>query len=111
MVHGGVLQHYIHFTDERNSVAQVRAGRYVGYDRLTRGFSVKQTVGYLLLSNDRRLNFELALEAIQAWTAEVRDVNFDTGLPTNPARFDWMFGVRINWYLPFYSGSEEQVYY
>ena len=58
LVSGGLLQHQIHFVDERNSVGQIRAGRKVGYDRLTRGFLSKETIAYKHLSNDRRLNFE-----------------------------------------------------
>ncbi len=111
MLHAGLLQHYIRFTDERNSVAQVRAGRYIGYDRLTRGFSLKQTISYQHLSNDRRLNFDLSLDLMQGWTSEVRAVNFDTGLPTIPSRFDWLTGIRLIWHLPFYSGSQSQIYY
>lgn len=111
MLHAGVLQHYIRFTDERNSVAQIRAGRYIGYDRLTRGFSLKQTISYQHLSNDRRLNFDISLDLTQGWTSEVRAVNFDTGLPTIKSRFDWLTGIRMVWYLPFYYGSTTQVYY
>ena len=111
VLQGGVFQHYIRFTDERNSVAQVRAGRYVGYDRLTRGFSLKQTLAYQHLSNDKRLNFDIALEAIQAWTSEVRAINFDTGLPTLSSRLDWLVGVRVTWYLPFYFAPDQEVFY
>ncbi len=111
LLNGGVLQHYIRFTDERNSVAQIRAGRNIGYDRLSRGFSLKETVAYKHLSKDRRLNFEFALDFIQGFTSEVRAYNFDTGLPSIPSRFDMLIGARIIWNLPFYSGSEEVVFY
>lgn len=111
VLQAGVFQHYIRFTDERNSVAQVRAGRYVGYDRLTRGFSLKQTLAYQHLSNDKRLNFDIALEGVQAWTSEVRAINFDTGLPTISSRLDWMAGIRITWYLPFYFAPDQEVFY
>jgi hypothetical protein len=110
-LNAGVLQHNIRFTDERNSVGQIRAGRYVGYDRLTRGFSIKETVAYKHLSKDRRLNFEFALDFIQGFTSEVRAYNFDTGLPTIQSRFDMLIGARIIWNLPFYRGGESTVYY
>lgn len=111
LVNGGVLQHNIKFVDERNSVAQVRAGRYVGYDRMTRGFSLKETIAYKHLSNDKRLNFEFGLDFIQGFTSEVRAYNFDTGLPTNKSRFDMLIGARIVWNLPFYFGGDEVTKY
>lgn len=110
-LHGGLLQHNIRFTDERNSVAQVRAGRHIGYDRLTRGFCLKQTVAYKHLSADRLLNFEVALDCMQGFTSEVRAYNFDTGLPTLSSRLDILLGLRIIWNLPFYRGQESVIYY
>lgn len=111
MVNAGVLQHNMKFVDERNSVAQLRVGRSVGYDRMTRGFSLKETVGYKHLSKDRRLNFEFALDFIQGFTSEVRAYNFDTGLATIPSRFDLLIGARIIWNLPFYKAGAETIYY
>lgn len=111
LLSGGILQHNIKFVDERNSVAQVRAGRYVGYDRLTRGFSLKETIAYKHLSADKRLNFEFALDFIQGFTSEVRAFNFDTGKPTLASRFDMLIGARIIWNLPFYIGGEETTRY
>ncbi|MGB4837793.1 MAG: hypothetical protein WBP08_02260 [Saprospiraceae bacterium] len=111
-LHAGILQHHIRFADERNSVAQIRAGRHIGYDRLTRGFSLKESVGYKHLSHDRRLNFEFMFDFIQGFTSEVRAFNFDTGLASIPSRLDLMFGIRIVWNLPFYhGGSEAAIYY
>jgi hypothetical protein len=112
IVNGGILQHNIKFTDERNSVAQIRAGRHTGYDRLTRGFSIKETVGYKHLSKDRRLNFEIALDFIQGFTSEVRAYNFDTGKPTIASRLDLLVGARFVWNLAFYrNNTEATIYY
>jgi hypothetical protein len=108
LVNAGILQHQIKFADERNSLAQIRAGRSVGYDRLTRGFSLKETIAYKHLSADKRLNFEFALDFIQGFTSEVRAFNFDTQLPTNKSRFDMIIGARIVWNLPFYKGGVEK---
>ncbi|MBK8051783.1 MAG: hypothetical protein IPK35_00530 [Saprospiraceae bacterium] len=112
MVSGGILQYNIRFTDERNSVAQIRAGRSVGYDRLTRGFGLRQSIGYKHMSNDKRVNFEVLFDFVQGFTSEIRAVNFDTGLATIPSRKDLMFGVRVKWDLPFFfSGTEDIIYY
>lgn len=111
LVSGGILQHGIRFVDERNSVAQLRVGRSKGYDRLTRGFALKETIGYKLMTRNGRMNFELNFDFIQGFTSEVRAYNFDTGLPTIKSRVDLLFGIRLVWNLPFYLGSEEVVYY
>ncbi len=111
LLNGGILQHQIKFSDDRNSIGQIRAGRHVGYDRLSRGFSLKETVAYKHLSQDRMLNFEFALDFIQGFTSEIRAINFDTGLPTNKSRLDMLIGARIIWNLPFYKGGESTVYY
>lgn len=110
-LNGGILQHQIKFSDDRNSIGQIRAGRHIGYDRLSRGFSLKETIAYKHLSLDRRLNFEFALDFIQGFTSEIRAINFDTGLHTNKSRLDLLIGARIIWNLPFYKGGDTTVYY
>jgi hypothetical protein len=108
---GGLLAHKIIFSDDRNSVAQVRAGRNIGYDRLTRGAAIKETISYKLRSLDRKLNLDFALDFTQAFTSEVRAINFDTGLPTIPKRMDVLIGARIIWTLPYYHGGKEATIY
>ena len=112
LLNAGVMQHQIKFTDERNSVAQIRAGRYTGYDRLTRGFSLKETIAYKHMSKDRRLNFEFALDFMQGFTSEVRAYNFDTGKATIDSRLDLLIGARFVWNLTFYrNNTEATIYY
>ncbi|MEZ4911881.1 MAG: hypothetical protein R2774_13590 [Saprospiraceae bacterium] len=112
MIGGGIFQHKIDFNDLRNSVGQVRAGRYVGYDRLTRGFSLKETVSFKYMSGSKKLNLEFALDAVQGFTSEVRAINFDTGLPTNKGRLDLLVGARIIWNISFfYSKNTQTIYY
>ncbi|MBK9566049.1 MAG: hypothetical protein WAT22_15825 [Saprospiraceae bacterium] len=111
MASGGILQHNIRFTDERNSVAQIRAGRSVGYDRLTRGFGLRQSIGYKHMSRDKRVNFEVLFDFIQGFTSEIRAVNFDTGLATISSRTDLLFGFRMKWNLPFYFGGKDDIIY
>lgn len=111
VLNAGVLQHNIRFVDERNSVAQLRSEGAKGYDRLTRGFSLKESVAYKHLSRNRRLNYEIGLDFIQGFTSEVRAINFDTGLLTNKSRLDLMFGIRVAWILPFYHNAQQTIYY
>jgi len=110
-LHFGILQHNIRFVDERNSLGQIRAGRSVGYDRLHRGFALKETVSYKHLSADRRLNFELCLDFTQGFTSSVRKINFDTGLEPVKSKMDLIVGLRLMWTIPFYNNGESDVYY
>jgi hypothetical protein len=110
-INGGVLQHNIRFVDERNSVAQLRSEGFKGYDRLTRGFTLKESIAFKHLARNRRLNYEIGLDFVQGFTSEVRAINFDTGLPTNKSRLDLMFGIRVAWILPFYHNAQQTVYY
>ncbi len=112
MLQGGILQHHLKFADEDNSIAQLRAGRHRRYDRLTRGFALKQTIAYKMLSADRRMNFELAFDFTQGFTSDVRDYHFDTGQVSDKNRLDLMLAVRLSYYLPFYYNKiDREVFY
>ena len=111
LINGGILQHYIKFMDERNSIPMIRAGRHIGYDRLTRGFALKESVTYKHMSKNRLVNFDVGLDFMQGFTSEVRAYNFDTGLATINSRLDMMIGARIIWYLSFYKGGAETTIY
>lgn len=111
LIGGGLMAHKIKFSDSRNALAQTRAGRAYGYDRLTRGFTLKESISYKYFSNDRRLNIDFAFDFFQGFTDEVRAINFDTGLPTIKDRLDLMYGIRLIWTLPYYRGGVERVVY
>jgi hypothetical protein len=111
IIGGGLMAHKIKFSDTRNSFAQTRAGRDFGYDRLARGWSLKETISYKYFSTDRRLSFDFAFDFIQGFTSEVRKINFDTGLPTLQNRLDIMYGIRILWTLPYFKGGAERTIY
>jgi hypothetical protein len=108
---GGVLAHQIIFSDNGNALAQIRIGRTVGYDRLTRGPALKQSIGYKLFSANRSLNLEVSLDFMQGFTKEVRAINFDTGLPTLGNRLDLLHGIRLLWTFPYYRGGNEATIY
>lgn len=110
-VGGGVLQHNIRFLDDNNAVAQLGGDLRKGYDRMTRGFVLREQIGYQLLSKNRRMNFEFSLVFFQGLTREIRAYNFDTGMTTNPSRLDLGFGFQLAWILPFYLNSSETIYY
>jgi len=110
-VGAGVLQHKINIYDQQNKIAAFKEERKYGFDRLSVGFSLSQFVGYLFLSESRYLNFYTGFEFYQAFTTNIRKVNYDTGLPDSRKRFDALGGIRFGWILPLYKKKPNDFYY
>jgi hypothetical protein len=108
----GLLEHMIRIIDNDQNNAKLFGERKKGYDRLTRGLALRQYIGYHHLSVDQRINFTIGLEFTEGFTSSVRAVNWDTGLPGDTGRFDFIVGVKAVWVLPFWVGkSNEEIYY
>jgi hypothetical protein len=100
---GGLLQHKIRLQEDPQAFVPQIAGDYKkGYDRLTNGFALNQQIGFQFLSRNERINFYLAFEATQGFTRNRRDWNIDTQMTDTANRLDLLFGIRLNWSLPFY---------
>jgi len=110
---GGILSHYVRVRDDASSLPQVEGEYLKGYDRLTRGFALRQFVGYQHVTESKRVNFYIGLEFTQGFTSGVRSVNFDTGLPVSKERrFDGLIGLKAAWILPFFDDYvDEEVFY
>ena len=109
---GGILSHYIRVQDENQAIDQI-FGKYKDvYDRLTRGFSITEYIGYQYLSTDGHLNFNIGFEFNQAFTSGVRSVDFTTYESSPTGRKDFLSGFKVTWLIPLYSDSEgEKIYY
>jgi hypothetical protein len=107
----GYLQHKINLFDAQKQVAAVKGDLKNGYDHMTLGASISQFVGYLFLSDNRLLNFFFGFEACEAFTKNIRVVNYDTGLPDNHLRLDMLGGFRAGWILPLYKKKPNDFYY
>jgi hypothetical protein len=109
----GLLQHKIRIQDDPfKSVPQLSGEYKKGYDRLTNGFTITETVGYQVLSKNRRINLFAGFEFTQAFTQNRRDYNFDTMEKDENPRLDLLSGFRVSWILPFYFGKEaDEIYY
>lgn len=109
----GILLNYIRIKDEASSVPQIEGDYLKGYDRLTRGFALREFVGYQHVSENKRVNYYIGIEFTQGFTTSVRDVNFDTGqLASKERRFDGIIGLKAAWILPFHDDYvDEEVFY
>jgi len=110
---GGLWVHRIRIQDDPEApTASLINDLKKGYDRLTRGPSINQFVGYQYFAPNHRINFYIGLEFTQGFTTSVRGYNFDTREFDTERRFDALLGGRIGWILPFYLGKKaEEVWY
>jgi signal transduction histidine kinase len=107
----GMLQHKIWIETPNNNSPQLSGEYKRGYDRLCDGLSLSQNLTYQYLAANRRINFQIGLDLIQAFTRERRTVRYDTGLPAHAARHDLLNGLKISWILPIYERSEKAELY
>lgn len=108
----GYLRHKIRIQgDPSRNVAPLSEGYKKGYDRLTGGLALHQSVGYQYLSADGRINFTLTFECTQARTQGLRGYQYDLRAPDSGRRTDLLFGLRATWILPFYVTEGEAIYY
>ena len=111
-VGAGIMEHQIRITDQLQATEKIFGERKKGYDKLSRGLSLRQYVGYHHLSNNKRINYNLGLEFTQGFTTAVRSIDWNTGLPNEGNRLDMSVAIKLEWMLPFYTGkSSEEVYY
>lgn len=107
----GFIQHRIRFEVKNNNVQALREGYAKGYDRYSGGFAMKQEIGYMQVSNNRRINFYVAVEFLQSATKSYRGFNYDTESADTKTRFDGMFGMKVGWMVPFFSKKRTNEYY
>lgn len=98
----GIWQHKIYLQNQGYFAPQINGDYLKGYDRLTGGPFLRQSIGYLNLSNKKLINYYIGFDFTQGFTQGQRGINYDTGKPDNESRLDLGIGVRVGWILPFY---------
>ncbi|MBK5284863.1 MAG: hypothetical protein JJE25_05640 [Bacteroidia bacterium] len=107
----GLLQHKIRIENDDNSAPQV-AGEYVkGYDRLSNGLSITESIGWFYLGKNHIANFTFGFEFTQAFTKNRRSYNFDEMKRDDTNRLDLLYGFRMSWMIPFYGKATKEFYY
>ncbi len=107
----GFVQHKMFIGVQENTAFQVKGDYKKGYDRLTNGFGLNQSLGYLFLGDSRIWNFYAGLDFAQAWTKNRRDWNFDTRAKDSTPKLDLFFGFKIGWVIPLYRRAPEAYFY
>lgn len=107
----GYLWHWIRIDNAGNDSPQINDNYEHGYDQLGQGPLTKQSIGYLYLSPNRKVNFKLSFEFMQAFTQNVRAYHYGEGYASDKTQLNLNYGFKITWYLPIYQGGKTQEYY
>lgn len=111
-VGAGYLSHKIKIEVENNSVPQLRGDYKRGYDRLSGGLMLNQSVGFMYFGQNRLMNFTFSVEIVEAWVNPYRDYYFDLMSPPPEGRqFDLLIGPKITWMLPLRQRNINKYYY
>jgi hypothetical protein len=108
MAKAGYYQHKIKILGE--NVPQLAGDYKLGYDRLSAGLALAQSISFLHLSNNRRVNYMLSIEMMEGFSKGKRIINFDTGLPGTAKRFDLQLALKAAWLLPIYRRNKNLEY-
>ncbi len=108
---GGIYQHRIRIENPLNVAPQITGDYVKGYDKLSNGFAFSQMLGYMYLGNDRRTNFYIGFEFLQAWTMNRRDWDFQMMRKDDTKRFELLNGLKVGWVLPIYRRAHDKHYY
>lgn len=108
----GYLDHKIFIDVNNKNVPQLTKEIRTGYDRFTSGIAFSQYVGLIKLEKKKYLNLAFGIEATEAITKNRRPFDFAKGKTIDKARFDFLIGFKLNWYIPVFVGeSSKQEYY
>lgn len=111
VVGAGVMRHKIRVQDDSQSVPQLTGDYLKGYDRLTGGMAMHQFIGYQLIGRARSINYFIGIDLNEGFTHSLRDWDFAEKRKLEGNRFDFRYGLRVGWSLPFYFTKPETVYY
>jgi hypothetical protein len=106
----GFMQHKIRIETIGNDVPQLSKEYKKGYDRLSNGFLLTESLGYLYLSNNRLANIYFGLDCMQGFTRNRRSFDYDQMKKDNHKRVDILFGARLAWILPLYKKAPQEFY-
>ena len=109
----GYMVNWTEIDNPGNTAPQFANEYDKGYDQLSMGMLTKQSIGYFFLSENRRINFQLSFELLQAYTENVRNYNYFEGVAGNDQQLDLLYGLKLEWYFPIYllKKDEQQYYY
>lgn len=104
------IQHKVKIEVIAQNVPSLDPEQRKGYDRLTNGFGLVQSIGYRHFGNSYLANIYVGLDFSQNFTELRRDAQYDTGVNTGELRFDLLSGFRVGWVFPIYQKAPDKFY-
>lgn len=111
LLQAGFLEHKIKIDPIGNTVPTLHEEYRKGYDRLTNGLALTQSVRYLHLPHKSLFNFYAGLEITEGFTKNRRSYNFDTMSVDNETRLDFLLGARFGIIIRINRKAAEFYYY
>ena len=106
----GFWFHQVYYYWNGDQPAEASGDYLNGYERITYGPALSESFGYVNFSNNKRINFSIALEAAQGFTKEA-GYEYDLRRSDNSTHFDMTIGIKAAWYFPVYKSVKEKYYY
>jgi hypothetical protein len=106
----GFIQHKVRIEVINNDVPQLSKEYKKGYDRLSNGFLMTQSIGYMYLSNNRLANVYFGFDLMEGFTRNRRSFDYDSMQQDTHKRVDILFGARLAWILPLYKKAPQDFY-
>lgn len=96
----GFIQHKIHIQDDAAPLAQLMGDLRKGYDRLSNGLGAAVSAGYLMVSDNRQINFYAAVNMGIYTTVNRRGYNIDLQQIDDRRKTDSFLGISAGWIIP-----------
>ncbi len=108
---GGLLYHKFRLKAGSGTIPQLEDPYVKGYDRLSSGPAIRQSIVYNYISTNRLLNFYAGIESIQGFTKNRRGYNYDLNTVSEGSRTDVIFAIKVGWHIPIFTGEGADIYY
>ncbi len=106
----GYVYHKIFIETLLGEIPQLNEDLIKGYDRLSGGFSLKQSFTFMYLSDNNMKNFNIGIELIECWARDLRNYNYTyNNIPKK--RFDVFIGLKFEWIVPLKKRATSNYYY
>lgn len=110
-LYAGYTWHWLNLDNVGNDAPQILEPYSYGYDRMSRGFNLSQSFGYLYLSKSRLINFRISFDIMQIWSRDLRAYDYAIGPLNQDPQLDLMYTLKLKWYIPVYLGQKKEEYY
>ena len=109
----GFITHKLNITTPQSNVPTFTEELKKGYDRLSMGFALTQSIGYFFQGENRMTNFYIGVDFMEGFTTNTRGFNYDTRQNDNGNHLDIFVGPKLCWMIPIYLASKgtDEFYY